>query len=325
MKKIISFLCLALLPLTFIGCQKKQGNADKYVNLHGYVFDNLYRARYSTLRSNIPLYFFNENKNIPYMSINDLIDKFGDVYLSGIDSIQNKLRVNQQDAIYTITNPISNQTLKLDMETGQYIYSLKDEFFVTDSYLTNDPFNVVPDDPSVTSMFKITNHQYNKGASDVTGNLNDYNIAPIYQKGVGYLPLKIGLDLIRNSLDNNVIYNGTDLFQLSPALLSLISITDLENEMLGTWNINTSDADFLRFALNEMCFLLDQEHGMKDKFNITNYHQFIVDCGLENEFLSSPRSFNIALCKLFGEYLADGGHTAVVDMYKDAKNIHPED
>ena len=261
--------------------------------------------------------FKEDNKNIPYISLEDGVKLMSMIRSANLDDKNCKFTLTKQNDDYVISN-----------ETGaKCVVSGANQTLVFDEY--DKLTNVVPASQKPLALMNLKNHksittvesEYTPGKS-VTVDLKPYSKLDIYVKdGNYYIPLSVYNSVLFNTYENiSLAFNGKNLFFIPGESLSVEDETSISPTALGEKfrdGAPTSyNSDYAEYFYQSVCLDFDTNYGLKEKF--TSFDKWITDSGWKDKLTSTdPRVVdnytNIALSWL------NDAHTALSEgsnMYK---------
>lgn len=267
--------------------------------------------------------FFN-NRTIPYLSIEEYFDTYGNFMASSKEGYKHysKYVVFTHDKETTIVNSHNNSRCVID-------YNKKTATF--DSYsgfLTKANDSSGPGDYISTYLdayyFLEKTYEHQKG-NEVTVNFNDYHIDAYFYDNKIYLPLHFMFTLLGTSSPlgiGGIYYNGHRSYLLGSIELLLNMFDECYQTLLQDIRKDdtTLNADYMQYNYNVLCFALDFHFGLeKRNLRSTNELRYFNKEGAyktlepyKTRLLSTkPGEFDDALIELFNNEFNDGGHSYV--------------
>lgn len=181
-----------------------------------------------------------------------------------------------------------------------------------------DKFTALPDAVNGMDVVALNNNGGNqmlkhlssayKQPDILTIDLNHYGIFPVFQDGVGYLPLQTFNDILMNRIGARFYYNGESV------ILSATMLETLEEDGSSIYysvEQSESSEEQAIFNYNELCMALDYSYGLQDEHNISSFNQLFMKTDLYQQLSNTnPDDTFFALFSLCTGYLADG-HSAI--------------
>ena len=253
-------------------------------------------------------YFFKEQKLIPALYIDTLID---DVFEG---KLPYKLKKGNNNSQYTIYNIYTNAEMKIDVKSGDVIYdnltafeygyddatentNFLDEYGGVKEFMTCE---LVEEDTTCTK-----GHEYKI-------NLKDYDIPFMEIDDRLLMPADVFLTLLNNNY-GTFYYDG-----LKTVSYINSSIADLYNFTASKAHM---DKDFYTYTYNYFCLIVDRHFGLagysrtmrnnNEEFNYLPSGALTAFAPYKEDLINSENidSFDKTMTKMINEQLDDGGHT----------------
>lgn len=260
----------------------------------------------------LPLYFINDVKDLPYVNLRDWMDVMTTVY-----------HFVAWDDDYEISMESDNNVVQLTRENG---YSLIIDFKnCTFSFEDYNAFLNKSGDRSLIDMVStdefdeegnaVLFQRVNKGSFDRYGSAVEIDLAaydiPLYwsaEDGLYLLPLQTMNDLfISEPILCNFLFNGEGVYLASEKALGLY---DEELSPLGKSFYSAPYGDMSEelawYNYCELCLALDHLYGLKEIHDITAFDRIFTETGYRQELCSTdPNVADGALNDFINYYLDD--------------------
>ena len=263
MKRIIKVLIVTFLLITLTSCISKDGY--KFISLS---------KEYKIKNSNVEL-IFDEDGNIPYISVEDYINMLDGVYYSKeLEVVKSSDEMNINiEAEYS--NIIYKETMIINHVNNSIEVSSLDFFNL---YLVNTSTNY--------SEGLINLEPIVEEGSSVHYDLNEYDIDVMFSENKFYLPLYL-INLIFNQ-DNyfDVIFSGDTIYGIDTSTLDNKTIKKI---IKSSNNKEEAPMDVKEASYNYYRFITDYFYGLKEERNITDSKDFYK----KSDFLNGDLNLNI--------------------------------
>jgi len=299
-KQAKTLFALLFVGLLVTGCNNSQSSTistsisdatQKTISIH---FD-------SETCSKVDFYFFNQNKDIPYIEIKNSVDSLLDL---------KNYSISQKDSAFTITNKITNSNAVLNFN-GVVMY---------EDVLKFQSSNLMPDEcyldefaNDVIKCQKISSLSSYTKPAEYKVDISKYGFKPSLYEGKYYLPINVLNTLICPDFGsyyyagNEEIYLVKEGIKQSPSAKT--SYTNLKTFFEHCFNIFSLSTE-LHFGLKgysrtprvnskELKYL---SNGVIESF--APYKEKIINSKDLGEFDTN-------FSRMFNETMTDGGHTAL--------------
>ncbi len=261
-------------------------------------------ASHSIKEKNLPLYkgeidykedvniYYIDGSMVPYISVDTIKSFLNDMQ----DTDCYELECSGEHVIFTRTGT----KLTCDFDFSENTIT----FYDYDAFLRRDVgplVNVgIPEFGPTQQLYKeVEFYSYDRYGKVMTIDLKPYEIMLVHEKDGYYAPLQTVSDLIMTYDNNYILCNGEAVFLL-PGVLD-DEIAEIYYSASGE-----RTEEFAKFDYNELCLALDYLYGLKEVHNISNFDDYIFECGLRNKFLSTDQTeVDIALNNFISYQLDD--------------------
>ena len=252
--------------------------------------------------------FFSDMPHVPYMPL----EVFYTTFMDG------RMSVSRDGSRYTYTDQQYGSVAVADADQDTLTSADLANFIATPVYKRED--GLVMGGPD--QMVQVQEVQYDKPAEPVTLNLGQYQIDLREEDGVLYFPFATVSDLFSN-VDVMTAYYADDTIYFD-AFYQEINGGDArsQKEDYLPWLLQEERSeDMIAFNYRELCFSVESFYGYPCSYN--DFTDKMAQDGLDaaitafdpttKQLLLSkkPAEYVAGLYRLFGVYLADGGHTGV--------------
>ncbi len=325
MKKIKNILLLSAISLSFIGCSSSSSSHLTTISYHSevskYDKDGIKKNVECYLlskenKTNVDLYFFDDDNQIPYIELNDAFKMRKELFDTGLTyetkgksnySISN----NSKEFVVSVNDYRSSVTFDIE---NQNIYFPNIGLFQAYSY-NKTPYDILCFDVEQYDDIKYVKHQkygftddvkaYSYNGSSITLPLKDYDIPMYYSNNKAYIPLDLFNNFFVSYTYNNFLYNGDAIYVTT-------GINDNPQEYLDSYyegkNASSSRSQELaNFTYNSLLLNLDYQYGLKNIHKISSFREEFKDLGLENGLKSTSNEEYInALYRVIYNCFGDG-------------------
>ena len=263
------------------------------------------------LLGEIPLYFLDGVKDLPYVEANNIPDVLG----SAMGSVTGEysFSAETEGSVVTITRNNNNPGA---MDNG--VYAAFDFENDTITFLDHDLFCWKPGATTVLDVTTVSTvnaegepivlQKVNKDSLDRYGNelvvrAGDYGIDFVEQDGYYLVPLQTLVDFtLSPGRSYNLFFNG-----------KVIITTDqmnAENEMYYAVPTGDRSKALAEYGYNELCMMLDYCYGLKDVHGIESFDKLFHSVNFDKVLKEQdPANADIAVARMIWDYL-DDGHSA---------------
>ena len=276
---------------------------------------------YSIISEQKKVIFFNGNKAVPYLEMDELFNNLRDLYVSDIGF---GLTTTYGDHYYMAIRENGDYAL-IDFENGMVAYSDYDMFGRSTSAVSGGDVlaintqqlnadGSVKTDESGVPLVNLMRRQ------DTQRNFirQGYSLAvplalgkiPIYwEDGKGYMPITTFADLFLSQKSVCWLYNGKNLFLTLKTGFDATVPND-EGKTLKDIAFDVPDKrtpELAEYTYRELVMMLDGNYGLRDEHAIGNdFDQYLAAIGLRDRLLSpSGAEFSDALGELLLGYFGD--------------------
>ena len=317
MKKALSLILVTALCLSFIACPAALGQEETLSLPKGEVIISnetvtvclmdLYLMT-ADMAVQIPVAYFNETGDVPYVPIHEMID-FLNAYFT------------DSGADYAITMDKENHIVNIEKTNGCIIMLSKEDdgswIVISDvgSLFVGAESNgdLLTIGGAAEDGIYYLSHEGQKNNDAASGyplisNLEeDYGIELFYAEDELFIPLAMFSDLFLGNVAS-MLYNGQALFLVSGGLDDTVedesgrTLSDIYYSLEpGKRSAALSD-----FTYRELCFVLDLFYGLKDQHGIDSFNDYFGMTGLDAGLKSTDAAvFSTALADLIYNYFAD--------------------
>lgn len=224
-------------------------------------------------------YFVDGEKDIPYISVNDLVELLNVAFALRGDT-EFTLTVSDDNGVVDLEREINAGAI-IDFNNKTLLYDYED-FFRT-SY-SSTPTDILSrqylDENGESVYFKRSEDSFVREGKAIAVDFSAHNIEIIYENGVGYLPLQTANDLFISPNGCNLLYNGEMV-----AIIAGCNMLDLEDIYYSAPPRKRSEA-LAEFNYNELCLALEMNYGLKEIHNIDSFDTLFVQTGLDQRLKS---------------------------------------
>ncbi len=326
MKRIISIL-LSIALILGLGAALGEAPAAEETKTHQIEMRQvpMYMGTLGRLPREIPLYFLDGVKDMPYLNLPDLIDI--DAQVSGMAGENTALTGmwDEEARLYIIINTQNDSAVLFDFAMGGVVYTSFDTFAAAPGKSHLD----ILYHPGVNSknqpeLFKRTSDPLmNRPGNTKAIFLDEYQIPYVAQDGKYLLPLHTALELTVCMPSASAIqaYNGEAIFLGGPGMFAqaqqndagetVLVKTALGEKYYGT-PVRERSPEFARYCLGELCMELDHFYGLKDAHNITSFMDLIMNTEYYEKLLSPDAAVADEALQNFILYYLDDLHSGYV-------------
>jgi len=287
MKKSIIYIILSTILLT--SC----GDSDKPLTKEV----NLYIGKQEEVNK-LEVTFFKGNKEIPYLSINDVAELMS-------------YKASRDGNIYTIANPKTEAIMTINGESGEVTYPDFAKFHSKNKCDDGDYIQEFKDKDSTVLSKRVNDKCTYIPCSEYKLNLTDFDLKPVKYKEDFYLPINIGQELLTPCDNAFYLDSEDDLYCI-----------DENGEYHSSLSSRTSySKEFYEYCFNEFSLNVELYFGLKGysrtmRYSKAKYSYF--PNGVKKEFApykegiinsSSIKEFDNGIAKMLNETMDDGGHT----------------
>ena len=320
MKKIISILLSLILSLGSCAalCEASTAEAAATHQIETRTVP-IYVAGTGRLPREVPLYFLDGVKDMPYLNLPDLMDVDAQLRetVGGKSSLAGMW--DEDLKMYCLVNTQNDSTVLIDFDEGSVIYTSFDTFAAApgQSYLDILYHSGVNSKNEPELFTRLTDPLMNRPGNSQAIFLDDYMIPYVAQDGKYLLPLHTALDLticmpsaaVINAYNGEAIFlGGADMF----AKKTRNEAGEIENVMteLGKLYYGAPKAprseEFALYGVGELCMELDHFYGLKDAHSIKSFSELIMNSTYYDKLISPDAAeADEALQYLIDYYLDD--------------------
>lgn len=259
--------------------------------------------------STIKLYFADDNRDIPYIDIDDAKVLLERMYHEVNNDEGYKLTTSSDGNITTLTRE-NTHTMCIDTANDVISFEDYDSFFAPSwSKTTIDTLEKY----GLIDYLQINDDRtYSCSGSPVTINLGDYGIDILGNNGKCYIPLQTYSDIALSlPCYINLIYNGEAVYAAETSLDTKKTQEFIsESYSVGKGKRSSTLA---QFTCNELCMVMDCFYGLKDHEGITSFDDYFINTGLKERLLSEDPEES-------GKALADFLHVQIDDFHSFYEN-----
>ena len=279
----------------------------------------LYWSKFGRLPREVPLYFLDGVRDMPYLNLPDLLDIEAQLAeASGEDTSVTGVW-DEASSTYYFINTHNNSAALFDFSAGSIIYSSFDTFAAApgQTYLDILYHPGVNRDNEPELFQRLSDPLMNRPGNTRAIFLDDYQIPYVVQDGKYLLPLHTVLELTICMPTVSVIqaYNGEAIFLGSAGMF----VRETQNEAGETILVPTElgelyygaptgmrSTEFAQYGLGELCMELDHFYGLKDAHNIGSFTELILNTDYDMKLISPDTAVaDEALKNLIRYYLDD--------------------
>ncbi len=323
MKRIISIL-LSIALILGLGAALGEAPAAEETKNHQIEMRQvpMYMGTLGRLPREIPLYFLDGVKDMPYLNLPDLIDIDAQVAEMAGENTALTGMWDEEARLYIIINTQNDSAVLFDFDEGGVVYTSFDTFAAGSKKTYLD----ILYHPGVNSknqpeLFKRTSDPLmNRPGNTKAIFLDEYQIPYVAQDGKYLLPLHTALELTVCMPSASAIqaYNGEAIFLGGPGMFAQAKQNDAGETVLVKTALGEKyygapvrerSPEFARYCLGELCMELDHFYGLKDAHNITSFMDLIMNTEYYEKLLSPDAAVADEALQNFILYYLDDLHS----------------
>ena len=301
LKRLFFAIGLLAFGLSFSSCSNEEG---KYETKEVKIYTEKGKADHS-----IDLRFYSENPNVPYVGVNQFVEKFFSM----------EFTLNKKEQIYTYTSGKS----KLIFDTKNELLSICN----LTGMISNDEVDNVG--TPIIKKEVVGNNSKTKVID-----LNDYEILTYAGGNDAYVPLNLIDNMLGGIGSIDVTYSGGNIYYIDSDGLFLEKPSNFDDYGTDITDGYKDDVerseDMIKYSYNQLRFTFDNLRGLTSQliFKDINLLSLGVDGILE---LYYPNIKKLLLSKSMKDYkkglvylfagLSDGGHTTLSDKNVMSENL----
>lgn len=242
----------------------------------------------------LPMYFLNGNKQIPYYDMDTVCHIMEKLYNEGYGDYEKdpnySLSYEADENTVTFTRE-NKYDMVLDFE-GDMIYFTDFDMFIAHSYdmttVDLSHSSGFDDEGNPIYLKRVEEESSERYGKEYVINLADYDIDLIATGDGYYIPAQTMADLIVSSTYTRYIYNGETAFYINHDNFKddMLTMQGISPMVYMTLKQERSQ-ELIDFTYNELCMVLDHEYGMKDIHGIESFNDYFEQLGYEGKSLKS--------------------------------------
>lgn len=259
-----------------------------------------------TKYKSLPTSFFDNNDDVPYVSLNDFLSFFNGYLFEG--------KTIYSTSENTMTNELTKATMSFDSDKN--IISCEDlDLFLS---LFN---NAVIHDDSLGTEYNTnsklnTEKSYRIAGKTISWDMNHYNMTVVTYQGNIYLPYSIYQTLFLSRFNLGFAFTGNDFYRNNMSYTYNTddgSLTDYAKVLYSTpmASLKTRTEGYSKYFYGSFLFAMENFNGKLKSMGITDLDAALENTGYKAKLLSSDSVVaDDAIGEAMTSFFCDGGHTS---------------
>ncbi|MCR4658492.1 MAG: S41 family peptidase [Lachnospiraceae bacterium] len=245
--------------------------------------------------------FINGNTDVPYISVEDAKDWMVTINQS-MGAEDYELSIEEDGEQVTISRE-NGYPVVIDCKEDTIDFWDYDAFLA--SSIKPTLMDIVEyrgiDAEGNAAFFEHSDSSYQRYGEAITIRPGDYGIDLVHGNGKYYIPLQLFSDFFLQSMNIQLLYNGSDAFAIGGGNISLVA-----EKYYSVEHPDERSEELINFTYKELCLALDSFYGLKESHDITDFHTLFLETDLGRKLVSKdPQEAAQAIADLCHVHLDD--------------------